>query len=157
MADRDLIGYGPNPPHPRWPDEARIAVQFVLNIEEGAESSIVNGDHQSEAYLHELPGRPARSGERDLSVESMYEYGARAGVWRLLDMFNARGVPLTAFAVGQALELCVMADTRSPVTATAGSTIAMFPKRSSGTISAAPSRSSSGSAAAVRWAGTPAG
>jgi allantoinase len=87
MADRDLIGYGPNPPHPRWPDEARIAVQFVLNIEEGAESTVVNGDEQSEAYLHELTGRPARLGERDLSVESMYEYGSRAAGCRRVDVY----------------------------------------------------------------------
>ena len=70
-------------------------------------SGLVNGpgDAQSEAYLHELPGRPARLGERDLSVEGMYEYGSRAGVWRILDLFSVRGLPLTAFAVGQALEL----------------------------------------------------
>jgi allantoinase len=105
MADRDLVGYGGRPPQPRWPGEARVAVQFVLNIEEGAESCILNGDAQSEAYLHELPGRPSRLGERDLSVEGMYEYGSRAGVWRILDLFSARGLPLTAFAVGQALEL----------------------------------------------------
>lgn len=105
MSERDLVGYGGRPPHPRWPGEARIAVQFVLNIEEGAESSILNGDACSEGYLHELPGRPPRTGERDLSVEGMYEYGSRAGVWRILDLFNARGLPLTAFAVGKALEL----------------------------------------------------
>ncbi|MGB4336482.1 MAG: polysaccharide deacetylase family protein [Chromatiaceae bacterium] len=105
MADRDLVGYGGRPPQPLWPGEARVAVQFVLNIEEGAESCILNGDAQSEAYLHELPGRPARLGERDLSVEGMYEYGSRAGVWRILDLFSARGLPLTAFVVGQALEL----------------------------------------------------
>ncbi len=105
MSERDLAGYGGSPPHPRWPGDARVAVQFVLNIEEGAESCILNGDAQSETYLHELPGRPARAGERDLGVESMYEYGSRAGVWRILDLFNARDLPLTAFAVGQALEL----------------------------------------------------
>jgi allantoinase len=105
MEERDLVGYGGCPPHPRWPGGARIAMQFVLNIEEGAESSILNGDAYSEAYLHELPGRPARLGERDLSVEGMYEYGSRAGVWRILDLFSARGLPLTAFAAGQALEL----------------------------------------------------
>lgn len=82
-----------------------MAVQFVLNIEEGAERSIVNGDAQSEDYLHELPGRPPRLGERDYSVESMYEYGARAGVWRILELFSARKLPLTAFAVGRALEV----------------------------------------------------
>jgi len=105
MAARDLAGYGGDPPHPRWPGDARIAVQFVLNVEEGAEQSILNGDEQSESYLHELPGRPPRTGERDLSVEGMYEYGSRAGAWRILEMFQARGLPLTAFAVGLALEL----------------------------------------------------
>ncbi len=105
MAGRDLTGYAGRPPHPHWPGEARIAVQFVLNVEEGAESCVLNGDAQSEAYLHELPGRPARPGERDPSVESLYEYGSRAGVWRILDLFAARGLPLTAFAVGRALEL----------------------------------------------------
>jgi len=105
MSERDLIGYGGRPPNPRWPGEARVAVQFVLNIEEGAESSILNGDARSEAWLHELPGRPPRTRERDLSVEGMYEYGSRAGVWRILELFGARGLPLTAFAVGRALEL----------------------------------------------------
>ena len=105
MAARDLVGYGSHPPHPRWPGDARVAVQFVLNIEEGAESCLLNGDAQSEAWLHELPGRPARTGERDLSVEGMYEYGSRVGVWRILELFSVRGLPLTAFAVGQALEL----------------------------------------------------
>lgn len=102
---RDLVGYGGRPLHPRWPGEARVAVQFVLNIEEGAEQSVLNGDAQSENYLHELPGRPPRMGERDLSVEGMYEYGSRAGVWRILELFRARDLSLTAFAVGKALEL----------------------------------------------------
>lgn len=102
---RDLIGYAGQPPHPQWPHGARVAVQFVLNIEEGAERTPINGDAESESYLHELPGRPARIGERDLSVEGMYEYGSRAGVWRVLELFRVRGVPLTAFAVGKALEL----------------------------------------------------
>jgi allantoinase len=105
MSGRDLVGYGGDPPHPRWPGEVRVAVQFVLNIEEGAESCILNGDNQSEAYLHELSGRPPRTGERDQSVEGMYEYGARAGVWRILELFSTRSLPLTAFAVGRALEL----------------------------------------------------
>ncbi|WP_342245708.1 allantoinase PuuE [Pseudomonas sp. OTU5201] len=105
MVERDLLGYGGKPPHPRWPGDARVAVQFVLNVEEGAESCVLNGDAQSEAYLHELPGRSARIGERDLSVEGLYEYGSRAGVWRILDLFAERGLPLTAFAVGRALEL----------------------------------------------------
>lgn len=105
MSTRDLIGYAGRPPHPEWPDGARLALQFVLNIEEGGESSVLNGDARSEAYLHELPGRPARIGERDPSVESLYNYGARVGVWRLLDLFDQRALPLTAFAVGRALEL----------------------------------------------------
>jgi allantoinase len=104
MAARDLVGYGGRPPHPRWSGGARVAVQFVLNIEEGAESCLLNGDAASEAWLHELPGRPARTGERDLSVEGMYEYGSRAGVWRILELFSAHDLPLTAFAVGRALE-----------------------------------------------------
>jgi putative urate catabolism protein len=105
MTGRDLLGYGGRPPHPRWPGGARVAVQFVLNIEEGAELCLLNGDAGSESYLHELPGRLPRVGERDLSVEGMYEYGSRAGVWRILELFNARSLPLTAFAVGRALEL----------------------------------------------------
>jgi len=105
MSERDLIGYGRRPPHPHWPNDARLAVQFVINVEEGGERTILNGDEESESYLHELPGRPPRVGERDLSVESLYEYGSRAGVWRILDLFAARDLPLTAFAVGRALEL----------------------------------------------------
>ena len=105
MSRRDLVGYGGRPAHPRWPGGARVAVQFVLNVEEGAELCILNGDQRSENYLHELPGRLSRMGERDLSVESMYEYGSRAGVWRILELFRARDLPLTAFAVGKALEL----------------------------------------------------
>jgi len=105
MPERDLVGYGGHPPHPRWPGEARVALQFVLNIEEGSESTILNGDTRSEAWLHELPGRPPRIGERDLSVEGMYEYGSRAGVWRILALFEDRGLPLTVFVVGRALEL----------------------------------------------------
>ncbi|MEJ2175982.1 MAG: polysaccharide deacetylase family protein, partial [bacterium] len=104
MAERDLVGYGARPPQAGWPGEARVALQFVLNVEEGAESSVLNGDARSEAYLHELPGRAPREGERDPSVESLYEYGPRAGVWRILELFRARGLPLTAFAVGHALE-----------------------------------------------------
>lgn len=105
MDARDLAGYGGRPPQARWPGNARVALQFVLNVEEGAESTILNGDAGSEAYLHELAGRPARVGERDPSVESLYEYGSRAGLWRILALFRAHRLPLTAFAVGRALEL----------------------------------------------------
>ncbi len=104
-APRDLIGYAGNPPDARWPGGAKVAVQFVLNLEEGAETSIVNGDPGSEAWLHELPNRPARQGQRDPSVESMYAYGSRCGVWRLLEIFRARGLTFTAFVVGRSLEL----------------------------------------------------
>ncbi len=105
MRRRDLTGYAGRPPHPRWPGGARVAVQFVLNVEEGAESCILHGDAQSEAYLHELPGRLPRQNARDWSVEGMYEYGSRTGAWRILELFDSRSLPLTAFACGQALEL----------------------------------------------------
>lgn len=103
--NRDLYGYGRNAPDPRWPDGARIALQFVLNVEEGAEQCILNGDDGSETYLQEIPGRQPRVGARDRSVESMYEYGSRCGFWRVLRIFAAYDLPLTAFAVGRSLEL----------------------------------------------------
>ncbi len=99
---RDLVGYGPHPPHPRWPGGARIAVQFVLNYEEGGEMSVLHGDAASETFLSEIVGAQAFS-DRHLSMESLYEYGARAGVWRLLRLFRDRGVPLTIFGVAMAL------------------------------------------------------
>ncbi len=101
---RDLIGYGNNPPHPKWPDNARIAVQFVLNYEEGGENCILHGDAASEAFLSEIVGADARAGVRHMSMESIYEYGSRAGVWRLLRLFSEYEVPLTIFAVGMAVE-----------------------------------------------------
>jgi len=101
---RDLIGYGGKPPHPGWPDDARLALSFVLNYEEGGENSVLYGDAASETYLHEVPGLEPRLGERDLSVESVYEYGARAGFWRILRLFQERGLTLTVYAVGMALE-----------------------------------------------------
>ncbi len=102
---RNLIGYGANPPHPHWPGNARLALQFVLNVEEGAEQTILNGDTCSETYLQEIPNRQARINERDKSVESFYEYGARAGFWRILSIFARYQLPLTAFAAGYSLEL----------------------------------------------------
>ena len=102
---RDLKGYGRHPPHPRWPGGARLALQFVLNVEEGAENTVLNGDPGSETYLHELPGGSPVLGLRHTSAESMYDYGSRAGLWRLLRLFQARELPITAFAVGRALEL----------------------------------------------------
>lgn len=100
---RDLIGYGPNPPQANWPGQARMAVQFVLNYEEGGESSILHGDPASEQFLSEIIGAAAYPA-RHLSMESIYEYGSRAGVWRILREFERRRLPLTVFAVGMALE-----------------------------------------------------
>jgi putative urate catabolism protein len=99
---RDLIGYGRRPPHPHWPGDARIAVQFVLNIEEGAESCILHGDAGSERFLSEIVGAEAYA-DRHMSMESLYEYGSRVGVWRILDEFEQRGLPLTVFGVAMAL------------------------------------------------------
>jgi putative urate catabolism protein len=100
---RDLIGYGATPPHPRWPGDARVAVSFVLNFEEGGENSILHGDKASEVYLHEVVGLTPRPGQRDLTVESVYEYGSRAGFWRILRTFAARRLPFTSYAVGMAV------------------------------------------------------
>jgi allantoinase len=100
---RDLLGYGRHPPHAQWPGNARIAVQFVLNYEEGAENSVLHADAGSEQFLSEMfnpPSYPARH----LSMESIYEYGSRAGVWRILREFEKRGLPLTVFGVGMALQ-----------------------------------------------------
>ncbi|MCW4355894.1 allantoinase PuuE [Hoyosella sp. YIM 151337] len=100
---RDLIGYGPHPPHPQWPGGAKIAVQFVLNYEEGGENCVLDGDAGSETFLSDIV--PAQSfPDRHMSMESLYEYGSRAGVWRVLRMFERRGLPLTVFAVARALE-----------------------------------------------------
>ncbi len=100
---RDLIGHGRTPPHAQWPDGARIAVQFVLNYEEGAENSVLHGDAASETFLSEIVGAQAIEA-RHLSMESMYEYGSRAGVWRILREFERRGLPLTVFGVAMALQ-----------------------------------------------------
>ena len=101
---RNLVGYGQQPPHPRWPNNARIAVQIVLNYEEGGENCILHGDPASEAFLSEIVGADARNGVRHMSMESIYEYGSRAGVWRLLRIFKEYQVPVTIFAVGMAVE-----------------------------------------------------
>ena len=100
---RDLIGYGEHPPHAQWPGQARIAVQFVLNYEEGAENSVLHGDAGSEQFLSEM-FNPAAYPARHLSMESIYEYGSRVGVWRLLREFEQRALPLTVFGVSMALE-----------------------------------------------------
>lgn len=100
---RDLIGYGRQPPHADWPAGARIAVQFVLNYEEGGESNILHGDSESERFLSEIIGAPGYAA-RHMSMESIYEYGSRVGVWRLLNEFEKRELPLTIFGVAMALQ-----------------------------------------------------
>ena len=100
---RDLAGYGRNPPDPRWPGGARIAVQFVVNFEEGGENNILHGDGASEAFLTDVLGTRPWPGQRHMSVESMFEYGSRAGFWRLWRIFTARKLPATVFGVANAL------------------------------------------------------
>lgn len=100
---RDLIGYGRDAPHAAWPGDARIAVQFVLNYEEGGENCVLHGDRASEQFLSEIIGAQAYEA-RHLSMESIYEYGSRVGVWRILREFERRGLPLTVFGVSMALE-----------------------------------------------------
>jgi len=100
---RDLIGYGNKPPHADWPENARIAVQFVLNYEEGGENNILHGDSGSEQFLSEIIGAPSYQA-RHMSMESIYEYGSRAGVWRILNEFEQRRLPLTIFGVAMALQ-----------------------------------------------------
>jgi putative urate catabolism protein len=102
---RDFLGYGANPPDPKWPNGAKLALSFVLNYEEGGENTVLNGDAGSELYLHEVPGGSPVIGERNRTVESQFDYGARAGVWRILRAFDARKLPLTVYGVGRALEL----------------------------------------------------
>ena len=100
---RDLIGYGRKPPHAQWPGQARVALQFVLNYEEGGENAVLHGDAGSEQFLSEM-FNPAAFTDRHLSMEGIYEYGSRAGVWRLLREFEKRGLPMTIFGVGMALQ-----------------------------------------------------
>ncbi len=109
MADpapypRDLIGHAGRPPFADWPGGARVAVQFVLNYEEGGENCVLHGDPASEAFLSEIVGAQPIPGMRHMNMESIYEYGSRAGFWRLHRMFTDRGLPVTVFGVGMALE-----------------------------------------------------
>jgi putative urate catabolism protein len=100
---RNLRGYAGHPPHADWPGGAPVAVSFVLNYEEGGENSILHGDAASEAFLSEIPGAQPWPGQRHWNMESVYEYGARAGFWRLRDLFTARDVPVTVYGVATAL------------------------------------------------------
>jgi len=104
VSGRDLVGYGPSPPDPQWPGGARLALSFVLNYEEGGENTPLEGDPASEAFLHEVVGAPPTVGRRNLNTESMFEFGSRAGFWRVHRIFMQHGLPLTVYAVGQALE-----------------------------------------------------
>jgi len=104
ISARDLVGYGAAPPDAHWPGGAKVAVQFVINYEEGAENSVINGDKGSEAFLSEMVGagsHPARA----MAMESLYEYGSRAGFWRLHRLFTERGVPVTVFGVAAAMAM----------------------------------------------------
>ncbi|MDM0056497.1 allantoinase PuuE [Variovorax fucosicus] len=100
---RDMVGYGRDVPHAQWPNKAKIAVQFVLNYEEGGENNPLHGDPTSETFLSELVTAQAYE-NRHMTMESMYEYGSRAGVWRILREFESRGLPMTIFAVGMAVQ-----------------------------------------------------
>ena len=113
---RDLCGYGPNPPDPQWPGGARVALNLVINYEEGAEHTIMDGDAHSEGLMTDVPGHPtfqAFEGKRNLLVESIYEYGSRAGIWRILRLLERYDVRCTVYACGQTME-------RNPVAAKAG-------------------------------------
>ncbi|MGK0171325.1 MAG: putative urate catabolism protein [Gammaproteobacteria bacterium] len=106
MSDypRDLVGFGRHPPNPKWPNDAALAVQFVINYEEGGENNILHGDSASEAFLSEIVGADAWPGQRHPSMESIYEYGSRAGFWRLWRLFDARKIPVTVYGVATALQ-----------------------------------------------------
>lgn len=101
---RDLVGYGGKPVDPRWPGDAYICVQFVLNYEEGGENCILHGDEASEAFLSDILGAQPWPGQRHMNMESLYEYGSRAGFWRLRRLFTERGIPLTVFGIATAMQ-----------------------------------------------------
>ncbi len=101
---RDMVGYGQQPPHPHWPGDARLALQFVINYEEGGENNVLHGDAASEAFLSEIMGAQPWPGARHPNMESIYEYGSRAGFWRLHRLFTERNLPVTVYGVAMALE-----------------------------------------------------
>jgi putative urate catabolism protein len=103
LYPRDMVGYGRNLPHPQWPHQARVAVQFVINYEEGGETCILHGDQASEAFLSEIVGADPLQGLRHMNMESCYEYGSRAGFWRLHRLFTSRSIPITVYGVALAL------------------------------------------------------
>ena len=101
---REMIGYGARPPHAKWPRKARVALQFVLNYEEGGENSVLHGDQASESFLSEIVGALPVEGARHMSMESLYEYGSRVGVWRIFELFKRYDLPLTVYGVAMAME-----------------------------------------------------
>ena len=101
---RDMVGYGQTPPNARWPNKARIALQFVINYEEGGENCVLHGDEASEAFLSEIVGAQAYTGVRHMNMESVYEFGSRAGYWRLHRLFTKHNIPVTVFGVAMALQ-----------------------------------------------------
>src|SRR5580692_6209869 len=101
--DRDLVGYGGAPPRVQWPGTARICVQFVVNYEEGGESCLLHGDAASEAFLSEIVNATPWPAQRNMNMESIYEYGSRVGFWRLHRLFSERGIPVTVFGVATAM------------------------------------------------------
>ena len=103
-SGRDTVGYGQNPPDPKWPNGAKVALNFVLNYEEGGENCLLHGDSQSENLLSEIIGAAAYPQQRHANMESLYDFGARSGFWRLHRMFTGKGLPCTVFAVGMALQ-----------------------------------------------------
>jgi peptidoglycan/xylan/chitin deacetylase (PgdA/CDA1 family) len=105
VPERNFEGYGPAPPDPLWPNRARVAVNFVVNYEEGAEYSVLEGDSHAEVLLSDVPPSNPLPGLRDRNIESLYEYGSRVGIWRLLNVFAQRGISPTIYVVGRALEL----------------------------------------------------
>jgi allantoinase len=105
LLPRDLVGYGPTPPDPQWPGGAKVAVQFVINYEEGGENTVLNGDPGSEAFLSEMVGAASHKGTRAMAMESLYEYGSRAGFWRLHRIFTERQAPVTVFGVASAMAM----------------------------------------------------
>jgi hypothetical protein len=144
---RDMIGYSAEPPHARWPGEARLALQFVINYEEGAENAIFHGDPAAEAFLSEWVGAQPTLGMRNMNMESLYEYGSRAGFWRLHRAFTARNLPVTVYGVAMALERnpsAVAPIGRSRRMAIAGSTTSMSRRRSSANTSPRRSRCTQG-------------
>mmetsp|Transcript_5551 Transcript_5551/g.7101 ORF Transcript_5551/g.7101 Transcript_5551/m.7101 type:complete len:341 (+) Transcript_5551:106-1128(+) len=103
-SGRDVVGYGGSPPDPKWPNNAKLALNFVLNYEEGSENCLLHGDQESEKLLSEMVGASAYEGQRHANMESLYDYGSRAGFWRLHHLLTTKHIPCTVFAVGMALE-----------------------------------------------------